>query len=479
MGDPESIVVADVEATVVDCRSAIASMSEGRLFSMTVRLAICLMSINILLSSISDQQHAILYMELFTALSGLFVYFEERLEFVHRGERSLLSIGRGRPRIQVDFLQVESLLELNLSLSEIADIIGVSRVTLWRRLTEVNLCVSRFTDIDDSTLDDVISSITHNFPNIGISMLTGHLNASDIYVSRRRIRNSLVRLSPLSVLLRSLTTVSRRRYTVPAPNSLWHIDGHHSLIRWRMVIHGGIDGFSRLVVYMRCCTNNWASTVLELFMDAVQQYGWPSRVRSDQGMENIEVARAILHRRGVGRRSHIAGSSVHNQRIERLWRDTFNSVIHLYYGIFYDLEDSGFLDPMKEEDLFCLHYIFVPRINHHLQQFVQCWNRHPLRTEGNRSPTLLWREGMQTVILNPLDSDHPAVLDGLTSFGVDIFGPPPNPFDSGSVVVPEVNINLTLAQVQTIQSQFNPLLPSDSYGVDHYIGLRFVIQQLL
>ena len=80
------------------------------------------------------------------------------------------------------------------------------------------MCMSRFTDIDDSTLDDVISSITHNFPNIGISMLTGHLHASDIHVSRRRIRNSLVRLSPLSVLLTSLTTVSRRRYTVPAPN---------------------------------------------------------------------------------------------------------------------------------------------------------------------------------------------------------------------------------------------------------------------
>ena len=42
---------------------------------------------------------------------------------------------------------------------------------------------------------------------------------------------------------------------------------------------------------------------------------------------------------------------------------------------------------------------------------------------------------MQTVILNPLDSDHPAVLDGLTSFGEDIFGTPPNLFDSGSVVL--------------------------------------------
>ena len=103
-----SIVVADVEATVVDCRNAIASMSEGRLFSMIVRLAICLMSINILLSSISDQQHVNVYMELFTALSGLFVYFEERLEFVHRSKRSMLNIGRDRPHIQVDFVEVES-----------------------------------------------------------------------------------------------------------------------------------------------------------------------------------------------------------------------------------------------------------------------------------------------------------------------------------------------------------------------------------
>ena len=67
-------------------------------------------------------------------------------------------------------------------------------------------------------------------------------------------------------------------------------------------------------------------------------------MRSDQGMENIEVARSTLHRRGVGRRSHIAGSSIHNQRIERCGEILLNCVIHLYYGIFYDLEDSGFFD---------------------------------------------------------------------------------------------------------------------------------------
>ena len=46
-----------------------------------------------------------------------------------------------------------------------------------------------------------------------------------------------------------------------------------------MVIHGGIDGVSRLIVYLHCSTNNRASTVLELFEAGVAKYGLPSRVR--------------------------------------------------------------------------------------------------------------------------------------------------------------------------------------------------------
>ena len=39
------------------------------------------------------------------------------------------------------------------------------------------------------------------------------------------------------------------------------------------MVHGGVDGYSRIPVYLHCSNNNRACTVLKLFMEAVTAYG--------------------------------------------------------------------------------------------------------------------------------------------------------------------------------------------------------------
>ena len=52
-------------------------------------------------------------------------------------------------------------------------------------------------------------------------------------------------------------------------------DGHHKLIRWRLVTHGAIDRYSRSIVYLQCSGNSKSSTVYKLFLEAVNQYALP------------------------------------------------------------------------------------------------------------------------------------------------------------------------------------------------------------
>ena len=104
-----------------------------------------------------------------------------------------------------------------------------------------------------------------------------------------------------------------------------------------MVTHGGIDGYSRVITFLHCSSNNRVSTVFRLFLSAFHKYKLPSRVRSDLGLENIAVASYMIEAKGSKRNSMITGSSVHNQRIERLWRDMHKCVTILFYRMFYFL----------------------------------------------------------------------------------------------------------------------------------------------
>ena len=123
-----------------------------------------------------------------------------------------------------------------------------------------------------------------------------------------------------------------------------------------------MDGYSRVPVYLKCSNNNRADTVLNLFKEAVNMYGLPSRVQGDAGGENVDVSKFLLMHplRGPRQGSVIVGKSVHNQRIERMWRDVFQGVLGMYYNIFYYLEEIHLLNPNDDVHLFCLHHVFIP-----------------------------------------------------------------------------------------------------------------------
>lgn len=109
--------------------------------------------------------------------------------------------------------------------------------------------------------------------------------------------------------------------------------------------------------------------------------------------------------------------ALHNQRIERLWRDVFQSVLILYYELFYHYEEIQVLDPSNELDIFCLHFVYLPRINNHLSIWKDGWTRHKLSSERNQTPMQLYIRGlMENNITDILDRQPEREIEEVSNF---------------------------------------------------------------
>lgn len=220
----------------------------------------------------------------------------------------------------------------------IARCLDVSAKTLFRRRLEHELEDS-FSDITNEKLEweYTVRDILRLSPISGESYIQGALRGCCIFIRRWKIQQVLQAIDPVGRAIRR-SSIQCRLYNIKKPNHLWHLDSNHKLIHWRFVFHGCIDGFSRTIVYLKCFTSNCASTVLQCFINGIQEFGHPFCVK------NVDVAGFMIQNRGLNRGSFIAGRSVHNQRIERLWADV-NRVVSAFYGdLFVFMEDDGMLD---------------------------------------------------------------------------------------------------------------------------------------
>ena len=78
------------------------------------------------------------------------------------------------------------------------------------------------------------------------------------------------------------------------PSNIHCYNTNHKLIRWGLVTHDSTDGYSKMILYLQCCTNNRAATVYQAFVGAAGAHNLPSHVHSDQGRGNILVAQYMI-----------------------------------------------------------------------------------------------------------------------------------------------------------------------------------------
>ncbi|KAK6980543.1 hypothetical protein R3P38DRAFT_3334209 [Favolaschia claudopus] len=283
----------------------------------------------------------------------------------------------------------------------IAPELGVSSRTVLHTSTTPAVSV-----LSDSELDQLVASTLEIFPQFGRRMIRGHLKSQGYRVPRERITASYLRVHGAPAIFGD-RQISRKKYSVPGPLSLAHLDGQHGLIRYKMVIHCIIDGYSRFVLGIRVHDNNRGASVLQLLLDVISTHGRPSRMRGDHGVENIEVTIYMEEVNGTGRGSFIWGKvmSVHNTRIERLWYDVTHGFGKKWKTFFLDLEANHGLNPTRPGHIWLLHHLlsliasislFLSSVNRDAQDWAEAWNSHQLtiRRKRERSPRDMFLFGM-------------------------------------------------------------------------------------
>ena len=129
------------------------------------------------------------------------------------------------------------LLSLGFSKSKVAGILAISRKTLYN-----NIAVfpnpddfKKHSAITEAQLEVTVRRIKEEYPNDEDIMVAGHLLKQGIRVQCAKLRESIHRIDLHGVVERISVAVRRREYHAKGPNEVWHIDGHHKLIKWRLV----------------------------------------------------------------------------------------------------------------------------------------------------------------------------------------------------------------------------------------------------
>ena len=124
--------------------------------------------------------------------------------------------------------------------------------------------------------------------------------------------------------------------------------------------------------------------------------------------------------------------------------------------------------------MFCLHFIFLPRINQVLKSFQEAWNSHGLSTECNWSPMQLFTAFScnNPSLEEPVDQTY-GIGSDRDSSDEDINE------DVETVVIPAIFPPLPEGDLQALEVAVNPLQDSDCYGTELYLQTLFFVNNAL
>ena len=176
----------------------------------------------------------------------------------------------GRPKICVNRNILVYLLSIGMNNSEIAKIFHVHRnlVIRWKNEHELNNVLNN--PSDDNEINQHLQDALDVHPKMGESCARGLLLSKGIKINRTRLRNLLKHLKQSSPL--NVNPIRRREYKTRTCNSMWHIDSTHKLMHWRFVISGGVDGCSRMIMWLKHANNNRAENACNHFLNSITEF---------------------------------------------------------------------------------------------------------------------------------------------------------------------------------------------------------------
>ena len=122
---------------------------------------------------------------------------------------------RGRSRFVITRDQLEYLLANDFSVSKIALLLGVSPSKIRRRMAQFRISVAdTYTVVSDKQLTEETRDVKSNHPNSGYRAVWSQLRSKSIKVPVHRVRLLCLRIDPVGVATRWMSTIDRRTYIV-------------------------------------------------------------------------------------------------------------------------------------------------------------------------------------------------------------------------------------------------------------------------